>query len=110
MIPSLQSLYVIYGMTEIGLISVNADWTLSKALDEFPAFSCGRLAPGNELIVKDMDTGNSLGAREIGEFYFRSPYSCKGYFKQSKVCDKKYVHMLTLFKQFFVDYTRNVSK
>lgn len=50
---------------------------------EFPAFSCGKLAPGNELRVKDIDTGVDLGPGKIGEFYFRSPYAFAGYFRNS---------------------------
>ncbi|XP_035714708.1 luciferin 4-monooxygenase-like isoform X2 [Folsomia candida] len=97
-ISSLTSLYVIYGMTEIGLISVNADWSalhqhnVHRALNEFPAFSCGKLAPGNELRVKDIDTGVDLGPGKIGEFYFRSPYAFAGYFRNSLEVTKDSFH------------------
>jgi len=46
--------------------------------------------PGNEIQVRDLKTDEIVEAGQIGEFYIRSPYSAKGYYKRPEETQKTF--------------------
>jgi fatty-acyl-CoA synthase len=68
-----------YGLSETCAFFCAHWWSASR---EEMARSTGRLLPGNELRVVDLDGGSALGAGETGELAIKGPTLMKGYLGQ----------------------------
>jgi fatty-acyl-CoA synthase len=47
--------------------------------------SCGRPFPGHELEIRDPETGQKLGERQVGEVCTKGPSVCPGYYQQPEL-------------------------
>ncbi|CAG9857842.1 unnamed protein product [Phyllotreta striolata] len=75
---NLKSIYQAYGCTE-GTLAL----TITNK-DVFRPGSCGRVITYMQCIVRDPDTGRSLGPYEVGELCFKGPTIMKGYYNNPK--------------------------
>jgi acyl-CoA synthetase (AMP-forming)/AMP-acid ligase II len=74
--PSLR--HGIYGMTEVaGALTL---WPDESDLPERLRGSFGKVLPGFEHKIVDLDTGRELGPGELGELWIRGPFMMEGYY------------------------------
>ncbi|CAG7823209.1 unnamed protein product, partial [Allacma fusca] len=76
-------------MTEVGFLTANVEWQeidgkITATLGGMN-FNGGKLPPGGSVRIKDIETGDFLGAGQRGELWFKNAVVCPGYWKNEEV-------------------------